>query len=356
MKKIKNLLIILLLFGGFCLVTLGLLYNHYTSSVSSDTTKKTVVVEKNMGSDSIGNLLLKNDLIKSVKVFKIYLKINKINDIKAGSYELSPDMNLGEIVEVLRKGNNYSNEEISITFKEGINMREVARVIASNTNNSYDDVMTLVSDKDYLNKLIEEYWFIDESILNEQIYYPLEGYLYPDTYRFSSKDVKIETIFEKLLKQMDKVLSKYKTEIEASDFSTHELLTLASIAEKEVNNKSDRGKVVSVFLNRLKLKMSLGSDVTTRYAIKLDTQRALTKKEYQEVNGYNTRSSTMAGKLPVGPICMISASSIEAAVNPADTEYLYFISNIQTDETFFFKYSSDFERKKQELSSVNRGY
>ena len=155
---------------------------------------------------------------------------------------------------------------------------------------------------------------------------------------------------------MDKILSKYKDKIEVSDYSIHELLTLASIAEKEVNKQSDRNKVVSVFLNRLKLKMSLGSDVTTRYAIKLDTQRALTKKEYQEVNAYNTRSSTMAGKLPAGPICMVSESSIDASVNPSDTEYLYFISNIQTDETFFFKYSSDFERKKQELSSVNRGY
>ena len=155
---------------------------------------------------------------------------------------------------------------------------------------------------------------------------------------------------------MDKVLSNYKDDITKSKYSVHELLTIASIAEKEVNNAKDRKKVVSVFLNRLNKKMSLGSDVTTRYSIKLDTMRALTKKEYATVNAYNTRSQTMAGKLPASAIAMVSKSSIEASLYPEETEYLYFISNIKTDETFFFKYSSDFEKKKQELANVNNGY
>ena len=102
--------------------------------------------------------------------------------------------------------------------------------------------------------------------------------------------------------------------------------------------------------------MSLGSDVTTRYSIKLDDKRALKKSEYDTVNAYNTRSSTMAGKLPAGPISMVSESSILASIRFKETNYLYFIANIKTGETFFFENSTGFEKKKSELSSVNRGY
>ena len=156
---------------------------------------------------------------------------------------------------------------------------------------------------------------------------------------------------------MDSVLTPLKEKFEKSEFTTHELLTLASIAEMEVRNKEDyRGKVISVFVNRLNKKMSLGSDVTTRYAIKLDEKRALKKSEYNSVNAYNTRSSSMAGKLPAGPISTISESSILACINYPETDYLYFIANINTGETFFYHKSSEFEKKKAELASVNKGY
>lgn len=353
--KVRNLIIILLLLLSFIFTTSGVLYIHYTKSMGKDKTV-TFVIEKGMGNNSIGNSLYKEELIRSSKFFVFYLKLHKINDIKAGTYNLNQSMDLEEIVNVLRKGNNYNNDEISITFKEGINMREIAKVIASKTNNSYDDVIKKNSDKEYLKKLIDKYWFLTDDILDSKIYYPLEGYLYPDTYRFKNQDVSVEEIFNKLLNEMDKVLSNYKDDITKSKYSVHELLTIASIAEKEVNNAKDRKKVVSVFLNRLNKKMSLGSDVTTRYSIKIDTMRALTKKEYATVNAYNTRSQTMAGKLPASAIAMVSKSSIEASLYPEETEYLYFISNIKTDETFFFKYSSDFEKKKQELANVNNGY
>ena len=238
-------------------------------------------------------------------------------------------------------------------------MREIATIIAENTNNTYDDVMDLINDKEYLKELIDEYWFINDEICDNDIYYSLEGYLFPETYRFSGKDVSVKDIFKKLISQMALELEEYRDEIESSSFSVHELLTLASIAELEVNNKmsvDDRSKVVGVFINRLKKKMSLGSDITTRYSIKLDDTRPLTKKEYQTINAYNTRSSALAGKLPAGPIGMISRSSLKASVYPDDNDYLFFISNIKTNETFFYKYSSDFEKKKNELSGINQGY
>lgn len=355
MKNYRKLLIILCLVLIFIFVTIFLVYQSFLSPVSSSETEKEIVIESGTTSREIGSLLDSENLIKSDEFFLLYLKINNINDLKAGTYKLSESMSLKEIIKVIQDGNNFNEEEITITFKEGINFRDIARVISENTNNTYDDVLNTLNDKEYLSSLIEDYWFITDEILDSNIYYPLEGYLYPDTYKFKNKDVTVHEIFKKLLDQMDFILSNYKTEIETSDFSVHELLTLASIAEKEVNKQSDRNKVISVFLNRLEIKMPLGSDVTTRYGLKLDDMRALTKSEYASSNPYNTRNSEMTS-IPASPIATISKSSIEASIKPADTNYLFFISNIETDETFFFEKSKDFENKKKELQSVNNGY
>lgn len=357
MKKYRKLMIILTLIVLFIFITTILVYYNYVSPVSNNKSLKEIEIKQGMTSYQIGSLLEDNKIIKNDKFFVIYLKINKINDIKAGTYQLSESMSLKSIVKSLREGNSYSKEEITITFKEGLNFRQLANVIAENTNNSYDSVLEVLKDKDYINTLIEDYWFITEDIKNENIYYPLEGYLFPDTYKFKSKDITIHEIFKKLLDQMGMVLNQYKEEIEKSNYSVHELLTLASIAEKEVSLSSDRSKVVSVFINRINKKMSLGSDITTRYAVKLDSNRPLYKSEYNSTSLYNTRNVNNLG-LPPSPICTISKSSIEASIRPSDTDYIYFISNIKTKETFFYSIneSNKFEQKKQELESVNNGY
>ncbi len=357
MTKYRKIGVIITLIILFLVVSLILVYQSFLRPVSHDKTLKEIVIPAKTTSKGISKILITNKVIKNDKFFVLYLKINHINDLKAGTYQLSESMSLKEIVKLLQKGNSYNDQTIKITFKEGINFRELARVIEASTNNTYEDVLNFGSleNKDYLNSLIEDYWFVTDSILNPDIYYPLEGYLYPDTYYFRSKDVTVAEIFNKLLDQMQVVLDPFKENILNSNYSIHELLTLASIAEKEASIPTDRSKVVSVFINRLNKNMSLGSDITARYGIKLDDTRALTKSEYNNNNPYNTRLITKLG-LPVGPISMVEKSSIEASIKPETTNYLYFIANIQTKETFFFENSKDFENKKNELKKVNGGY
>lgn len=355
MRKFLLISVLVLLFiaiTGVCL------YTYYIRPVDNNKIEKIVEIEKNSTSKKIAKVLKKNNLIKNEMFFVLYLKVNKINDLQAGTYKLNTSMPLKEIVDNIKNGNIYTDDKIRITFKEGINYRGFAKVIENNTNNSYDDVMNILNNKEYLNSLIEDYWFLTDKILDDKIYYPLEGYLFPDTYEFKNKNVTVPEIIKKLLDQMDIVLSPYKNKIEIDNYNVHELLTLASIAEKEVSNKSsedDRKKVISVFINRLNKKMALGSDITTRYAIKLDESRPLKKSEYADNSPYNTRNSNNTGFIP-SPICMVSKNSIEAVIDRIDTNYLYFISNINTGETFFYEYSKDFENKKQELSKVNGGY
>lgn len=358
MKKLRNMMFVILIIVGVISIAVGLLFNYYTSAVGGSNEKIEVLIEKESTNNKIAEVLKEKDLIRSTTFFKIYLKLFNIKNLKAGKYELHKEMPLKEIVDTLQEGNNYNEEEISLTFREGINMRKIASIIANGTNNSEEDVYKLLKDEEYLNELIKEYWFITDNVKDNKLYYSLEGYLFPDTYRFTNKDVTVKEIFNKLIKKMDTVLTPLKEEIEKSDYNVHELLTLASMAEKEENKVSYRAKVVSVFINRLKKNMSLGSDVTTRYALKIDdAKKVLKKSEYAYKSPYNTRitDGTMNGKLPVGPISTVSESSILAAVRPEETDYLYFIANINSNETFFFAKSSDFEKKKNELSKVNGG-
>lgn len=357
MKKLRNVMFVFLLLMAAICLTIGLLFKHYTSPIGGSSDTIEVSIPENSSGEKIGKILEEKGLIRSTTFFKIYLKLFKINKLNSGSYKLNKEMSLKDIVDKLQEVNYNNEDEISILFKEGINMRDIAKVIASNTNNKEEDVMNLLKDESYLKSLINDYWFITEDILDNKIYYPLEGYLFPDTYRFTNKNVTVKEIFEKLLKKMDSVLTPHKEEIEKSGYSVHEILTIASLAEEEVrNNKDYREKVVSVFINRLKRGMSLGSDVTTRYSLKIDDPgRVLKKSEYASVNAYNTRSSTMAGKLPASPISTVSESSILAVLNHPDTDYIYFIANIKTGETFFYTNAREFEAKKAELSKINGG-
>ncbi len=355
MKKLRNIMFVFLLLTAVFFVTIGLLYRHYSSPVGGSS--ENIKVEISGNGTQIAESLKKADLIRSTTFFKIYLKLYNIPGLKAGKYELNKGMSLKEIVEKLKNGNNFSEDEISLTFQEGINMRAITKIITTNTNNTEEDVYNLLKNEEYLNGLINDYWFITDKIKDSKIYYSLEGYLYPDTYRFTSKDVTVEEIFNKLIKKMDSVLAPFKEEMEKSKYNVHELLTLASIAEMEVTHEysDDRPKVVRVFMNRLDKGMSLGSDVTTRYSLKLDEKRVLTYNEYNTCNAYNTRCSTFT-RLPAGPISTISESSIKAVVNPAEGNYIYFISNIKTGETFFYDNYNGFLAKKNELASVNNGY
>lgn len=125
-------------------------------------------------------------------------------------------------------------------------MRGIAKLIKENTSNSEDDVYKKLKDEKYLNSIIEKYWFLTDDIKNSKIYYSLEGYLFPDTYRFNSKDVTVEEIFNKMLDQMEKELNKYKKQIENSKYSVHELITLASITQSEGYNEDDL-KILPVY-------------------------------------------------------------------------------------------------------------
>ncbi|MFV0249537.1 MAG: endolytic transglycosylase MltG [Bacilli bacterium] len=352
MKKFNNAAKILIILSAILIIGCCSIYKYKIDSVSNNSDKVEIIVESGSSYLTITSLLKENNLIKSEFFYKLYIKLFKINGLQAGKYSLSEDMGVAKIVETLKNGSTYNPDTITITFKEGINIREIANLIEDNTNNTKDEVFELLEDENYIDELISKYWFLTDEIKNKDIYYSLEGYLFPNTYEFS-KTTKIETIIETMLDQMKVELDTYKITIEESNYTVHEILTLASVIELEAGNSNDRSGVAGVFYNRLENNWALGSDVTTYYGSKIDDfSYSLTYTELNDCsNKYNTRCSTNKG-LPVGPIDNPGKESIDATINPTSNNYYYFVADC-SGKTYFNTNSSGHTNTIQELISAD---
>ena len=352
MKLFRNIAITFLVLVIIAICSVCYIYNTNIKPVDeNDNSIIEVLIPSGTSKRKVGEILEEKELIRSSTFFNIYVKLFEVGDLKASVYGLSKSMDLKEIISILEEGNSYNPNQIKITFKEGINIREVATLIKDNTNNSYDDVISLINNKDYLNELKEKYWFIKEDVNNEKLYYSLEGYLFPDTYYFNNKDVSIKEILTKMLDRMEDVLDEYVVDINASNYSVHEILTLASIIEKEGKTR-DFYDISSVFHNRLKVNMSLGSCATAFYGMGMDFNEVgiANSEMIANVNAYNTYKLT---SLPVGPIALPSKNAIDAAINPKDTDNLYFLSDNQGN-TYFFKTYAEHQKKEQELRAQGK--
>lgn len=355
--NIKKVILVIILIIVLAIGGLALWYNSSLSAVDKKNTNK-IQIEIPIGSstESIANVLKSNDLIKNKLAFKLYVKMNKVSNFQAGKYELYKTMNVEEITKTLQTGKLYSKDQITITFVEGKNINWYAEKIAEETNNTKEQVYELLKNKDYINSLIEKYWFLTDEIENKDIYYPLEGYLFPDTYSFNNKDVTVEEIFDTMLKQTEIVLNEYKDEIEKSKYSVHEILAIASLVETEGIHPEDRKDISSVIYNRLKVKMPLQIDATTYYAAKIELgQRDLYQSELNTYNPYNTRGPRMEGKLPIGPISSVSKISIEAALNPNNTDYIYYVSD-KNGKVYFNRTSNEHNNTINRLQNEGLWY
>ena len=185
--KIKNIIILLF---GMIIITIASVIGFYFYELSPVNSKSNeeieVVIPSGSSKKSIGRILKEKNLIRNDTIFMIYVKLNKVGNLKASTYKLKKSMSVKEIIKTLEDGNSYNPNEIKITFKEGLNIRQIAKLIEDTTSNSSKDVLKKVEDKDYIKELISKYSFLSDKILNKNIYYSLEGFLFPDTYIFKN--------------------------------------------------------------------------------------------------------------------------------------------------------------------------
>ncbi len=333
------------------LIICFILFNYMLTGLKNKSEVIEFKVEQGQTVDAVGMKLEKEGVIRSYMAYKIYVRLKGVTGYKAGVYKLDKSYNTKDIVNILT-GDYYKENGVTITFKEGKNMRQVAKEVAKKTNVSENEFLSLQEDEEYINSLISKYWFLSEDIKNKDIYYPLEGYLFPDTYLFN-ENVTSKEIIEAMLNQTDKVFSKYKSLIDASPYSINEIVTLASIVENEGIYDDDRKMIAGVFYNRLNAGMSLGSDVTTYYAFKVDLgERDLTKAEINTYNPYNTRGPMMNGKLPVGAVSNFGESSLSAVLTPTTSDYYYFVAD-KSGKTHFTRTYEEHQNVINELKEAN---
>lgn len=338
------------------IVVAGGAFAWYTNALKPVDTfgEEAVVLEipEGTGISGISKILEEKGVIRNADACKMYCKIAKVGNLQAGKYSFEEAKSVPEIIAKIASG-DVLTDEIQITFIEGKNMRWYAKAIAEKTINSEEEVLNLLASEEYIDSLIEKYWFLTDEIKDEDIYFPLEGYLLPDTYTFENAEVSPETIFNVILNFTDKFLSKYKDDF---TYSVHQTLTLASMAEMEGKSTEDRSEIIGVFLNRIDKGMSLGSDVTTYYAFGVDmAKNDLTVKQLNTYNPYNTRGPNMEGKIPIGPICNPSRSAIEATLTPTQTDALYFVAD-KTGKVYFTKSNDEHSEIISKLKSEGKWY
>ena len=305
------------------------------------------IIESGTKTDDILKRLQEMGYINNIPIAKLYIRLNNYT-LKAGSYSFDKKMSMEMVISKLMQGDV---ETKVITFVEGKRLTSIIKSISDEFDISEEEIKELIKDQNYIKSLIDKYWFLTDEVLNKDIYYPLEGYLFPDTYVFRI-GISIEEIIESMLDNTESKLKIYKETITESEYSVHQILTIASIIELEASKKEDRKDIGSVIYSRLELEMSLGMCTTTYYAVGKEMTEVLTMKDLNTPSPYNTRDVNLIG-LPVGPITNPGIISIDSSINPADNEYLYFLSDknnkLYFNKTYAEHESTIIDLKKQGL-------
>lgn len=346
-RNIIVLLILILSLAGF----FG--YRYVSDAVGAKDVKSTkfisVEIPENSGSSYIGQLLESAGVIKSGKVFNYYTKFKNISNLKSGYYNLQPSMTMDEIIEALQKKGSDKPQEPSlgtVLVKEGYTIEQIAKAVEvnssakkgkhSSTGLKAKDFLKLMKDDVFLTKMKAKYPALLANLPKDtDAKYVLEGYLFPATYNIHD-DTTVESLAEEMLSTMDTYLSPYYATISSSDHNVNEILTLASLVEKEGATDDDRKNIASVFYNRLDSDIALQSNIAVLYALgKLGQETTLKEDATIDTNIDSPYNDYVHKGLMPGPVDSPSLSAIEAVINPSSTKYMYFVADVSTGNVYF---------------------
>lgn len=345
-------IIIALLATGF------FVYRYVDSAVgaldSTSTEYVTVEIPEGSGNKYIGQILEKAGVIKSATVFNYYTKFKNYSNFQSGYYNLQASMDLEEICKLLKQGGTAEPEEPSlgkILVTEGYTIKQISEAVTKNTADddsstpfTADDFLSVVQDESFISKMVEKYPKLLANLPSaDEATYQLEGYLFPATYSYY-EDTTMEDLVEQMISTMDSYMSSYYDTISEKGMTVNEVLTLASLVEKEGSTDDDRRNIASVFYNRLNANMALQSNIAILYAMgKLGEETTLSADASIDTSidsPYNVYTNT--GLMP-GPVDSPSLSAIEATVNPASTDYYYFVADVNTGTVYYAETYEDHE-------------
>ncbi|WP_254434139.1 endolytic transglycosylase MltG [Halobacillus sp. Marseille-Q1614] len=327
-------------------VIVGFLYIRSSLQPVDPQDNSQIKVEIPIGSSTsqIATILEDNGVIKNELIFRLYTKFNNETGFQAGNYQFTASMTHDEIIDSLKEGKLIKEPAVTITIPEGRNMEQIAELYAKEFDFTKEEFLEKVNNEDYLNELIEKYpELLSEDILNEDLRYALEGYLFSTTYQYEVENPELEEVIEDMLQATQEVIVQHKEQIEERDLTVHEALTMASLLENEARTAESRKRIAGVFYNRIEEDMMLQTDPTVLYALGEHKDRVL-YEDLEVDSPYNTYQNK---GLPVGPISSFNRNSLEAALNPVESEYLYFLAD-QEGEIYYSETLKEHNKLKKE--------
>ncbi|HIV81839.1 MAG TPA: endolytic transglycosylase MltG [Candidatus Salinicoccus merdavium] len=318
-----------------------------------------VVIDSGTSAGMIGEQLEEEGIIDNGRMFEVYLRLNSITNYQAGEYELSPAMDFEQIARTLETGSIYQEVLHKVAIPEGYSVEQIAEQFSQNLPVSEERFLELMTDREFIESLIEDYpEMLSEEILDEDVKYPLEGYLFPATYDITEEEPSIESLIRQMLdatkvnsfpiyNSVDEYTITY--EGESKELSFHEFLTFSSLIEMEATSLADRSMIASVFINRMAEQpaMPLQTDPTVLYALGEHQERTLFE-DLEVEDPYNTYIN--AG-LPPGPIGSPGIESLQSTLNPSNTDYFYFLADSEGNNHFAETFEEHIENREEYINN-----
>ncbi len=338
----RNTLIIAGIFVFFTLmVVLGAVFCPLLTSSTGE--KVRVVIRKGVSAKSVVSELVDSGVVEHPKALMFWLKLTGMDRrIRPGIYQFQRNSPVVKVLWRLHGGPNVKS--VLVTIPEGKTLRQIAGIVVGKLGVDSLRFVELAQDSDFIRKLAAKYGFEPPP--------SLEGYLFPDSYKFAYFEDE-GVIIDRMVGRLMEVIREHgiDEEMRRKQLTLHEVLTLASIIEREAAVDSERPIISAVFWNRLKKNIPLESCATVEYALPHHKKR-LTYDDLKVQSPYNTY---IHAGLPPGPICSPGLKSIEAAVSPADVSYLYFVSKGDGTHLFARTYAEHIRNKRIARLLARRG-
>ena len=358
----KTFFISLLIFLGLISAGAYFGYQYVQSSLQPvDASSKqyvTVQIPEGANVQTIGSTLEKSGLIKHGVIFAFYAKYKNYSDLKSGYYNLQKSMSTEDIIHELQKGGTAEAQEpalANLTIPEGYTIDQMAQAVGQLQGDfkeplTADAFLAKVQDDNFISQEVAKYPSLLESLPTKEsgVRYRLEGFLFPATYSIKESTT-IESLIDEMLAAMDKTLAPHYSAIKSKNLTVNELLTIASLVEKEGAKTEDRKLIAGVFYNRLNLGMPLQSNIAILYAqgklgqkISLADDAGIDTTINSPYNVY-----TKAGLMP-GPVDSPSLDAIEASINQTKSDNLYFVANVTDGKVYYAATQEEHDRNVAE--------
>ena len=305
----------------------------------------TVQIPDGASVQEIGSTLEKAGLVKHGIVFGMYTKYKNYSDLKAGYYNLQKSMSTDDLIKELQKGGTAEAQEpvlASLTIPEGYTIDQIAQAVGQLQGNfkeplTADAFLAKVQDDNFISQEVSKYSNLLESLPTKEsgARYRLEGFLFPATYSIKESTT-IESLIDEMLAAMDKTLTPHYSTIKSKNLTVNELLTIASLVEKEGAKTEDRKMIAGVFYNRLNLGMPLQSNIAILYAEGKLGQKISLADDTQIDTTINSPYNvyTNLGLMP-GPVDSPSVDAIESSINQTKSDNLFFVADVTDGKVYF---------------------